>query len=185
MLIRPPPSDRYRYARCEHFMATRKTRTLRIIWLMLIVGLLCAAYGGYRIFNPYDEVAADIQGIPPNTGFVCLLADTDNGPQAMDWSLAKVFPFSMHPDGCTVSLLLDGKTSHRANVRWISSERVGVLRRTANRKWIVSWFRPPKSQPKNRSLLFGGGTVTIDLADADNDQQMAADQLRALGWTIR
>ena len=162
-------------------MAIRKKRTRRIVGLVLIVVCIAVFYGGYRLFNPYDEVATDIRGIPPNTDFVCLIAETDDGQQAMEWSLAKVLPFSMHPDGCTVSSLLDGETSHRAKVRWVFSQRIGVLCRTSDRQWNVSWFDSPKSQPKNRSFLFGGGSITIDVSNADNTQSITADQLRTLG----
>ena len=162
-------------------MAIRKKRTRRIVCIVVVVVCIAVVYGGCRLFNPYNEVTTDIRGIPPNTDFVCLVAETDDGPQAMEWSLAKVFPFSMHPDDCTVSSLLVGESNHHANVRWIFSERIGVLCRTNDREWIVSWFAPPKGQPRDRSFLFGGGSVTIDLSNADTTQAMTADQLRALG----
>ena len=149
--------------------------------LVLIIAVFCITYGCYRFFNPYDKVTTNIQGLPVNADFVCMVADTDDGLKAMEWSLAKVLPFSMHPDRSTVSSLVHGKTSHHANVRWIFSKRVGVLHRTADRAWTVSWFDPPASQPEGRSFLFGGGSVTMDLSNTNNQQQMSTEQLRSLG----
>jgi len=162
-------------------MTTWRKRIIRIVGMMFVVVFFVVVYGGYSFFNPYDEVTIDIYGIPKNTNFVCLIADTENGTRAMEWSLSKVIPHSMHPDGCGASRLTGAnKTKTHRAVRWISSDRVGILCR-ADQKWIAFWFDSPKCQPANRSYLFGGGSITIDISDADNNAPMDDNQLRDIG----
>jgi hypothetical protein len=104
----------------------------------------------------------------------------------MPWSLRKVLPFTMHPDRCIVSEVnhfQNEETEHEASVRWIHSSRVGVLRRTKERKWFVAWFDAPKSRLQERSLLFGGGEWSIRLQDADKVEPVTEEQLRAMGMS--
>ena len=162
-------------------MANRRKRTLRVFGTAFVLLVLALVYGAYRFFNPYDEVVTQIEGIPPDSTFVCLVASSENGMKAMEWSLAKVVPFSMHPDGCTVSSLFKGETTHHAKVRWIDSRKIGVLRKTAEGDWKIAWFGTPKTEPRHRSFLFGRGSVTLDVSKADNNEPMTIDQLRLLG----
>ncbi|MDB4265419.1 hypothetical protein N9891_01575 [bacterium] len=148
---------------------------------LVSIALLLLVYGGYRLFNPYDDVAIKIEGIPPDTTFVCLVADSENRSKTMEWSLAKVLPFSMHPDNCIVSSLDSGETTLRAKVRWIDSKRVGVLRKTTKGEWNIAWFGVARSEPRHRSFLFGGGSVTLDVSRAVSHESMTVAQLRSFG----
>jgi hypothetical protein len=138
-------------------------------------------YAVYLYFNPYDEVTTIISGIPPDTTRLCVVADKPGGPEVMLWSLNKVFPFTMHPDKCVVSLVDREQSTHQARVRWVNSGRIGVLRRTKSGKWFLAWFDPPKSNLKGRSLLFGGGTWLADIGDADEEQPVPDEKVRAMG----
>ena len=149
-------------------MAIHKYRTWCFIGLGLlsIITCLVVLYVGYRLFHPYNEVVTDIRGIPPSTTFICVVADTEDGPQAMEWSLSKLLPFSMHPDGCTVSYVREAETTRHEKVRWIESHRVGVLHENTDGEWHIAWFEPANSAVADRSVLFGGGSIEIDISDA-------------------
>ena len=162
-------------------MTNRKNRTLLIAGIALVLIVLALTYCGCRFFHPYDEVVTHIEGIPSDTTFVCLVADSKHGPNVMEWSLAKVFPFSMHPDRCTVSSLYTGETARHAKVLWIDSKRIGVLHRTTEGKWKIAWFQPPRAEVRHRSFLFGGGSVMLDVSSADANEPMTVEQLRLLG----
>ena len=163
-------------------MAILKTRRRRIIALSLFIFALYVVFCIERAENPYDEVKIEVLGMPPNTSFICLVADSDSGPKSMKWSLAPMFgKGSMHPDGCSVSFIENRKTTFRANVLWTSSKRIGVLIKTTDGEWNVLWFRPMKTELKGRLLLFGGGSVVIDVSSADETQPMSSEQLKKLG----
>jgi hypothetical protein len=153
-------------------------------WGCLLALAICLflAYRLYLYFNPYDEVTVSVSDVPPGTKFLCLVADTPQGAVAMPWLLRKAGPFTMHPDRCVVSYFYNEDKPHfRAEVQWISSSRVGVLRRTKEDKWFVAWFDEPKSHLQNRSLLLGGGEWAVSLNEADKVQPLTQEQLRALG----
>ena len=153
-------------------------------WIGVVVvalGLL-VFYCVYLAFHPYDEVEIVIRGLPADTKFVCLIADRPGGPVVMLWSLSKVFPFTMHPDACTVSDISGGGTTRRAALRWINSKRVGVLRKAETGTWFVALYNGPKTELGNRSLLFGQGSWAGDWPDADNVQQWSGAELRPLGF---
>jgi hypothetical protein len=148
-----------------------------------IGGLACLSVccAANRFFHPHDEVMTTISGIPVDTDFLCLVVDKHSGPEVMLWSLRKLGSFTMHPDSCTVSFLDKGVRSHRAPVRWVSSVRVGVLRRTTGGKWYLSWYGSPKLKLEGRSFLFGGGLWEADFCNSDEVQPVLDDQLRAMG----
>jgi hypothetical protein len=144
---------------------------------------LSVAYAAYRFFNPYDEVSVTVRGIPPDTYFLCLIAEGTSGPEVMYWSGSKVTPFTTHPDKDLRSFDRGNshEDRHRYTVIWVGSVRVGVLRRTKAGEWFVSWYKSPKSNLKGRSFLFGGGSWEADLRDADDVEPVSKNQLRAMG----
>jgi len=148
---------------------------------MIVVVFLVASYVVHRLFNPYDEVRTVIRGIPPDTDFLCLIAETSEGPEVMLWSHHKVFPFTMHPNHDITSFLSEDKHTHRAHVRWIGSARLGVLRRIKAGKWFLSWYDPPRSELHGRSFLFGGGSWEGDLREASEEQSVTKKMLQAMG----
>jgi hypothetical protein len=170
----------------ESYQARRRRKVLwrrlrRLLALAVAVALAC---GAYFLFNPSDEVSITIRDIPPDADFVCVVADCAQGPVAMGWYHSKVFPTSTHPDRCSISgkfVWWGDPTCQQAHVRWVSSARVGVLRRTKGRGWCVDWFEAPKSGVKERSLFLGGGVWEVSLRDADAQEPLIEDQLRALG----
>lgn len=159
----------------------RPSRSANWGCLLALATCLVLAYCLYLYFNPYDEVNVSVRDIPPGSTFLCFIAEKPQGAAVMPWLLSKVGPFTMHPKNCVVSFLAKDQFQFHAKVRWISSSRVGVLRRTKENKWFVAWFDEPKSQLKNRCLLFGGGEWAASLQEADEVQPLTEEQLKALG----
>lgn len=147
----------------------------------LFIACTSIAYLGYRFMDPYDRVAVDIGGVPPNTEWLCLIAETNEEPRVMDWYLTKVFPFTMHPAGSVVSLLRDSERQHSAKVKWVHSQRVGVLYRSTGGDWTIAWFGSAGMRLADRSWLLGGGSVALRIQDADSKEAVAASRLEALG----
>src|SRR4051794_9127024 len=81
-------------------VSARRSRIGCLVAAAVLAGL---AFGCCRCFFPDDEVAVSITDIPGDTDFLCVLADTPEGPKALRWSIYMVIPSSLHPDGCTVS----------------------------------------------------------------------------------
>ena len=80
-----------------------RQRRAILIWLALIffpaIGIIA-----YRALAPADRVSI-IVPVPSHRKrrSVCLAAETEQGPQALLWSLHKVGPFEMHLADCVVS----------------------------------------------------------------------------------
>lgn|GEM_PF-6050422 len=137
-----------------------------------------------RAENTYDEVKIDIHGLHQNKSFICFVAETESGPTVMQWYLAPMFgKGTMHPDSCSISFFLDRKSprSFRGNVQWIHLQRIGVLIKTADGEWNVTWFSSDNAELNGHSLLFGGGGVAIDFANADETEPVSVEQLTKLG----
>jgi len=154
--------------------------TGRIVVASLLACVLLA-YLGYRCLFPYNTVTTDIEGISPNTRWVCLVADTKAGLRVMEWHHTKVLPFTMHPANSIVSSLNGDESSHHATVRWVHGERTGVLSRSIDRNWTVAWFDAAGVELTNRSVLFGGGSVNLFVPEADSVEAVTTSQLKELG----
>ncbi len=103
--------------------------------------VLAACFGSFY-FRPYDEVEVSVNGVPTDTRYLCLVAERSHRPVVMYWSLRMIFPFTMHPDTCSLSFLYESETAPRplrARVRWVTSERVGVLLKSKSGKWGIAW----------------------------------------------
>jgi hypothetical protein len=157
----------------------------RLGCLLALFAGLEVAYLAYLRLYPYSRVEVRLGGIPAGTTFLCLVADRPGRPVPMHWWLTKLFPFTMHPDhsGKSTSIrYADDPARFRADVEWVRSARVGVLRRTKGR-WFIAWFGPPKGEVRGRSFLFGGGAWEADLRDADEEGPVSEASLRALGMS--
>ena len=153
---------------------------VRIVVVSLLACVLLA-YLGYRCLFPYNTVATDIEGISPNTRWVCLVADTKAGLRVMEWHHTKVLQFTMHPANSIVSSLREDETFHHATVRWVYGKRIGVLSRSVDRDWTVAWFDAAGVELTNRSFLFGGGSVNLFVAEAESVEAVTTSQLKELG----
>jgi hypothetical protein len=100
----------------------------------------------------------------------------------MDWSLRKVFSFTMSPGHCVVSAPFPDETDAvQRKVNWVSGKRVGVIVQGEDRSWRVAWFSPPKSKRRGDVPLLVGGSSECDLNSADVVEALSEEQLKRLG----
>jgi hypothetical protein len=134
-------------------------------------------------FNPRDEVAITIRGVPPNTRKLCIVAKTSNGLVPMDWYVSKVFTFPIHPAECTVSVYFpEASAEFKARVRWISSEEAGVAFKNTDGDWSISWFEAANARPAWAWWFVGGGEWSAHISEADREETLSKEQVKCLGF---
>ena len=161
-----------------------KTRLFRIVACCLVPICPYAAYSYQRYVYPHDEVQIQIRGLPPDISFVCLVATTDIGPVALNWTHTNMLGgrATQHPDHCTMSFIDQNLSGDFiAPLQWIHAQRIGILIKTTDRQWRVSWFSKDKAELKGHSLLFGRGSVAFDFSNADENEPMSLARLEKLG----
>jgi hypothetical protein len=145
-----------------------------------------AAIGGlstfiYFQFHPRDRIAIEITNVPAGTRFLCLVAETEEGIVAMNWSPSMIVPFAMNPRDCTISYVMGtGPVIANRYVMWRFGSRYGVVTRQDEKVWRVYWFQAQDVPLAGRRFLLGEGTAAFDLLKAKAEQP-AADLLRRLG----
>jgi hypothetical protein len=143
---------------------------------LLLVG--AAALSTYRALAPADRVLIIVRPIPPETRFVCFVAETEQGPQPLLWSLHKVGPFEMHPaDGGVSDYRPDDpvrRDAFYAPVQWREALRYGLVTGDLNGRWRVRWLSREELHIRGRSWLLGGGEGQIDLTETP-DAEVASE----------
>ncbi len=135
----------------------------------------------YFQFHPRDRVAVEIKNIPADTRFLCVVAETDDGMLAMNWSPAKIMPFEMKPGGCTMSYVMGQPAISNRHVMWRFGSRYAVVTRQAEKAWQVHWFQAESVPLQGRGLLLGEGGVSFDILRAKTEQ-LPAEVVRELGF---
>jgi hypothetical protein len=157
--------------------------------LVALAGLavvLAVALFAYSALAPASRVLIVVRHVPPDTRFVCLVAETPQGPLPLPWSLWKVGPFEMHPADCIVSMHQPGDSMHQPGdpvrgdnfcgpVHWHDADRYGLVTGDQQGRWRVRWLRREDLHVRGRSWLLGGGEGTIDLSGAP-EAEVAADE---------
>ena len=88
----------------------------------------------------------------------------------------------LNPDRVKLSSAsLDFNGVLKAPVLWIYSKRIGILIKSPDPQWKVSWISSDKVKRKDHSLWFGRGSVLIDLSDAEETESMSLERLKRLG----
>ena len=169
--------------------ATTRPQRGWIKWLLIglffiFLLLLTLVYAWYLVFNPREVVETRYQNVPSNADFVCLVYDSPNGPQIMDWAIHKIVYDRMSPFNASMS---DGQTIDvfTNEVYWTpnASKRVGVLCRTGPSSWHIYWFNTSKAQPAGRTIVFGGGAILFDFQNADQVRPVSQADQQRLGLT--
>jgi hypothetical protein len=143
-----------------------RSRTKRLLlWSAVALAIAIPVVLLYRSLKPADEVLVAVSNIDASTVLLCLIVDTPAGPEAMLWSLHKVGPFSMHPNGGSVSEFNARSQGRRRTypVLWREGTRYGVLTRDEDGRWRVFWFRPDEVHLRGRYWILGGGEASIVL----------------------
>lgn len=149
---------------------------------LLVVGVV---FGGQALsLWPADEVAVTIAGLPADTSFWCIVAGTEPSPAVMYFYVRKIDAVAMHPNTCSLSIWLPESRPIviRERIRWIDTNRVGILRRTTAGDWFVTWFDARRSEVVGRTPIIGRGSWSADLRETVATS-IAPDAVRAMGIT--
>jgi hypothetical protein len=143
-------------------MTTLGRRLTALAVVLFILGLL--ALLGQLYFNPPDRVRVSVINIPDDVYFVSLAAATRGKLQTMHWSVKKIVVGTMHPTRCTWSYHPGPSIDWSAYVKWQSGEKYGVVTRTTDRVWRVTWFEANALPICGRVIVLGGGTAYFDMS---------------------
>jgi hypothetical protein len=153
-------------------------RLFRSRWAWLAAGslavilLLGLCFVVRRWQTPPDHMVVTVKNNDPSVTFICLLAETTAGPEALlyswhyayDMGVQRFHPnqFPGTPNGNYHTM--DGVGSPaKLHVSWRAADRYGVLTWDGADDWCVWWFGREEVPVQGSSWLFGGGQVTIDL----------------------
>jgi hypothetical protein len=155
-----------------------------VVWVSLLVIVAAGAFWAYRSFNPPWRVRVHLTNIPVGTNFVSLVADSGEALRNMEWSPNSELsvPFTMHPARCIWSFQNPDrpKVDWHAYVRWQPGERYGVVTRSRDGTWRISWFEADSAPIRGRRWLLGGGEASFDIT-AGRTVPLSAEQVRTLG----
>lgn len=135
----------------------------------------------YFQFHPRDRITIAVKSIPVDTRFLCIVAETDEGIIAMNWSPSMVVPFEMEPRDCTMSYVMGRPEISDWSVMWKFGSRYGVVTREPDKVWRVHWFQADEVPLVGRSVVLGEGAATFDILKA-RTEQLPAETLRQLGF---
>ncbi len=160
---------------------SRRRGARRIVLLFVVAGLAMGSLKVYLFFSPADRVAVSVHGLPPNTRWLCLIAETATEPVALGWYRTKVYPFVVSPPGSTLGRF--EKDPFVDWVQWRNGQRYGVLTRTLDREWKVWWFDVPDVPLRGRLWILGGGRVELQLTHGRRPETPRDAFIRRLGFT--
>lgn len=155
-----------------------------VVWVILLAVAVAAALWLRSIFSPPWRVLVDITNIPTGTNFASLVVDSGGILSNMDWSPSSELatPFTMHPAQCIWSYQNpeNPRVWWNAFVRWQPGERYGVVTRSTDGTWRVSWFGADSVPIEGRLWVLGGGKASFDLS-AGQTVPLSAEQVKSLG----
>jgi hypothetical protein len=158
--------------------------TARTKWLASVLIGTALALGGwfYLYLNPPDRVRISITNIPRGVDHASLAADLAGELRALDWSPKMIVSTAMHPARCIWSSQNpeSPKVDWDAYVRWRPAERYGVVTRTTDGLWSITWFDASELPVRRRLPVLGGGEVAFDVAKGRNEP-LTSEQVRTLG----
>jgi hypothetical protein len=168
----------------------RKLRGKRLVGFAIAAFLACltACVGIpglwlWRELIPADRVAVSIQNVSADVRFICLIAETNQGPEAMNWYVGVITPSAaMHPRRCSRSIRVANEGStFNANVQWKEATRFGVLTRNDHDEWRVYWFTPEEVNLTGRRWLIGGGNSRIVMPNPRAAEAASDEFLECVG----
>jgi hypothetical protein len=153
---------------------------------MLIASCSGCGFLFVRHFWPPDRVQIEIAQIPTGVYFVALVAEFDKGEhRALNSSPpSELGPVTMHPEGYIGSFVdpnhprVGGPASF---VEWQEGQRYGVVTRSKDGAWRITWFNASQVPIEGRRFIFGGGRVHMDFSQG-RSEVLTREAVRELGF---
>ncbi|HBI44930.1 MAG TPA: hypothetical protein DDY78_19050 [Planctomycetales bacterium] len=160
-------------------------RLLRIATIVTLLGLAAGAavllFLVYTCPYPPDHVCFVITNVPDDARFLCLLSDSQGRMRPMQWYVGEMLqkPAKVAPKPYSFDY---GRNEHASAgfVAWEIGDRYGVAVKSASGTWQVFWLPAAQVPLEGRSVIFGGGTIRIDLSKVVA-QPLSDDAANALG----
>jgi hypothetical protein len=159
----------------RHF--TRWTILLAALGLSFLAALF---FMYYRCNNPAVRVDVGITHLPRHTSFVCVVAEVDGSRHAMIWYVSGIFGFftvSASSQG-DLDPLADSDQLVRRWVAWEVGDRYGVVRRSADGLWEITWFEARQVPLQRRSSFLGPVEVVFDIPQGRTERLAEQDVKR-------
>jgi hypothetical protein len=155
------------------------------LFIMLVLGLavggcLTAGFVCYKHFEP-EEVRVTFVNIPRGTHYYCVVADTPDGLEPMNWSATLIFRAVTPAIPGAGERGVDWPPEQEAVhcVIWRTGRRYGVVQWRFDGTWWVTWFDPSSPEVEHRKSFWDRGAITFDLAKG-NTQRLPEEKGRAL-----
>jgi hypothetical protein len=171
-LDKHPSEESLRDVCPDRFRAKRRV-SVSLLASGILVGLGILFLLG--ITRPRNRVSISIRNIPGGVNCLFLVSESNGKFYKLPWSLWKFFYGSAEPVGCSLSDCdpvrpqeihqpLDDDPRSGLHVLWVYGDRYGVVTRTTDENWHVTWFDATDVPLKERRWLSGGGRADFDLA---------------------
>lgn len=139
--------------------------------------------------EPRDLVRVSLEGTREPFNFICVVGENEGQPTSFQWYREKLGWGTMTPVGSKTTALEDfstpGPHSLDDPVKWVDSDRYGILLRRPDRSWIVWWFDEEEVPLEGRSWICGGGNAHFDLRPPRTPASVSEESVVEWGVSIR
>jgi hypothetical protein len=135
-----------------------------LLVLVPLVLLAVLPFFFYTCFNPADQIVALIVQIPADVDFVCIASGSGGRIDVMRWYyFTNISGFTERPGDRAFGSAYPGGADMET-VAWITGERYGVITRTTDRQWSITWFEAKDVPVQGRGLYSKPARITFDLS---------------------
>jgi hypothetical protein len=146
--------------------------------VLLLGGCAGLTFFAYNCNNPRDWVVVSVTNLPGPDYYVCVVSESRGERRVMRQYYWHVY------NSWTWKPSAKGRRAYSAGevgepLAWVFGDRYGVVTRT-DEEWRVTWFNAADVPLTGRSILRGGGRVTLDLSQGQTEP-LSADEVENLG----
>jgi hypothetical protein len=131
-------------------------------------------------------VHIDIINIPVGVYFVALVVESDTRERhALDsWPPSELGPVTM-PAAAYIGSFVDPNSPRVGGsasfVEWREGQHYGVVTRSKDGAWRITWFHAKQVSIEGRHFLLGGGRVHIDVSEG-RGEMLSGEEVEELGF---
>jgi hypothetical protein len=138
-----------------------------VVLIVLLAVIVTPTLLIYSCNHPTDRVQVEVDRVPKEVFFLCIVGETPNGPVAFDWYVQHIFqPFTIKAHNSPYFDFDSGKPRLSASVQWKPADRYGVLMGKRGGEWRVYWFTPDQVNLRGHAWSSNGRLAEFRLADA-------------------